>query len=71
MNHLIYEMLFSYVCGDNFSQSDVCIYLFVVYDLLILTSTFDGTNFNGFISGCVCFLLKKSCFASKVKHLYI
>lgn len=47
MNHLIYEMLFSYVCGDNFSQSDVCIYLFVVYDLLILTSTFDGTNFNG------------------------
>lgn len=69
MNGLIYEIFYNYMCRINFSQFDVCISLFVVY-FDNETPNFDGSIFRGFISGCFCFLLKRYCFASEVKHLY-
>lgn len=69
MNGLIYEIFYSYMYGINFSLFDVYIYLFVVY-FDNETPNFGRSIFRDFISGCFCFLLKRSCFASEVKHLY-
>lgn len=49
MNGLIYEVFYNCMCGINFSQCDVCIYLFVVY-FDNETPNFDGSDFSGFIS---------------------